>query len=281
MALKAVKPEAIQKRLKLFLYGPAGVGKSTAAIQFPNSYIVDTERGVENYAELINASGSAVLQTNQMEEIVSEVRTLLTEKHDYRTLIIDPITTTYNDLLDQCEAKVGSEFGRHYGAANKTMRRLSNMLTQLDMNVIVTAHAKKEYGAKLEVLGQTFDGWKQLDYLFDLVLELTKRGGKRYARIVKTRYKEFPDGESFEWSYQEFEARYGADNLARKANAVALATPAQVKELRGLLEVVRIDAEITDKWLSKAGVDSFEDMPGDTIAKCISFLAAKLPKIVA
>ena len=45
MALKGIKPEMKEKRLKLFLYGPAGVGKTTAAIQFPQSYIIDMERG--------------------------------------------------------------------------------------------------------------------------------------------------------------------------------------------------------------------------------------------
>ena len=43
MALRARKPEAVTKRLKLFMFGPAGVGKTTAAIQFPNSYIIDCE----------------------------------------------------------------------------------------------------------------------------------------------------------------------------------------------------------------------------------------------
>ena len=54
--LRARKPEAVTKRLKLFMFGPAGVGKTTAAIQFPNSYIIDCERGAENYDKLIAAS---------------------------------------------------------------------------------------------------------------------------------------------------------------------------------------------------------------------------------
>src|SRR6476659_1734832 len=91
--LRARKPEAVTKRLKLFMFGPAGVGKTTAAIQFPNSYVIDCERGTENYDKLITASGSAVYQTNDMNEVLQEVKSLLTEKHEYRTLVIDPITT--------------------------------------------------------------------------------------------------------------------------------------------------------------------------------------------
>jgi hypothetical protein len=43
--LRGKKPEAINKRLKMFMYGGAGAGKTTAAIQFPNSYIIDCEKG--------------------------------------------------------------------------------------------------------------------------------------------------------------------------------------------------------------------------------------------
>src|SRR5688572_31957700 len=102
--LRAKKPEAVNKRLKLFMYGPAGVGKTTAAIQFPNSYIIDCERGAENYDKLIAASNSVVFQTTDIHEVMQEIRGLLTVQHDYRTLVIDPITTIYNDLLEKCEA---------------------------------------------------------------------------------------------------------------------------------------------------------------------------------
>ena len=173
--LRARKPEAVNKRLKLFMYGPAGVGKTTAAIQFPNSYVIDCERGAENYDKLITASGSAVFQTNDINEVIAEVKALLTERHDFRTLVIDPITTVYNDLLEKSELKVGSDFGRHYGAANKEMKRLANLIIALDMNVVITAHAKTEYGQNLARLGITFDGWRQLDYWFDLVIELGKK----------------------------------------------------------------------------------------------------------
>ena len=44
MALRAKKPEQIRKRLKLLMYAASGVGKTTAAIQFPKAYIIDTEK---------------------------------------------------------------------------------------------------------------------------------------------------------------------------------------------------------------------------------------------
>jgi hypothetical protein len=263
------------------MYGPAGVGKTTAAIQFPNSYVIDCERGAENYDKLITQSGSAVFQSNDINEVIAEVKSLLTVKHDYRTLVIDPITTVYNDLLEKSELKVGSDFGRHYGAANKEMKRLANLILALDMNVVVTAHAKKEYGDNLKVLGQTFDGWRQLDYWFDLVIELGKRGKKRMAKVVKTRVDSFPDEETFEWSYEAIKARYDQSMLEKESQAVALATPEQVGEIKALLSVVRLPEGTTDKWFAKAGVDTWEDMPADLLQKCIDYVKNRLPQIAA
>jgi hypothetical protein len=279
--LRARKPEAVTKRLKLFMFGPAGVGKTTAAIQFPNSYIIDAERGTENYDKLITASGSAVFQTTDVNEVVQEVKSLLTEKHDFRTLVIDPITPIFNDLLEKCETQVGADFGRHYGAANKIMKRLANLIMNLDMNVIVTAHAKTEYGENLRKLGYTFDGWRQLDYWFDLVVELGKKGKKRMARVAKTRIETFPDEDVFEWSYDAIKKRYDASILEREAQQVALATPEQVKELKELLHVVRLPEGLVDKWLAKAQVDTFEDMPAEMINKCIEYVKNRLPGNIA
>jgi hypothetical protein len=279
--LRARKPEAVVKRLKLFMFGPAGVGKTTAAIQFPNSYIIDGERGAENYDKLITASGSAVYQTNDINDVVAEVKSLLTEKHDFRTLVIDPITPIYNDLLEKCELKVGTDFGRHYGEANKHMKRLANLILALDMNVIVTAHAKTEYGDNLRKLGYTFDGWRQLDYLFDLVVELGKKGKKRFGKVVKTRIETFPDEEVFEWSYDAIKQRYDAHVLEKEAEVVKLATAHQVRELKELLSIVRLPEGTTDKWLSKAGVDTWEDMPAESISKCIDYVKNRLPSASA
>jgi hypothetical protein len=275
--LRARKPEAVTKRLKLFMFGPAGVGKTTAAIQFPNSYVIDAERGAENYDRLINESGSVVFQTNDMHDVIQEVKSLLTVKHDFRTLVIDPITTLYNDLLEKCEQKVGTDFGRHYGEANKTMKRLANLIMALDMNVVVTAHAKAEYGENLRKLGYTFDGWRQLDYWFDLVVELGKKGKRRFAKVVKTRVDSFPDEEVFEWSYDAIKKRYDVAVLEKEANAVQLASPEQVREIKDLLSIVRLPEGTVDKWFAKAGVDLWEDMPADVVQKCIEYVKNRLP----
>ncbi len=278
MALKAKKPSAIEQRLKCLFYGSAGVGKTMAAIQFPKPYIIDTEGSTNKpqYVRQIEKVDGAVLMTVDFDEMIGEVRELLTTQHDYKTLIIDSLTLLYNDLLEKAEAKVGSEFGRHYGEANKRMKQLLNLLFRLDMNVIITSHSKNEYGKNLAVLGQTFDCYKKLDYLFDLVFEIQKRGKDRIGLIKKSRIEQFPDGESFPFSYDEIAKRYGREVLERDAIAQELASKEQVVEINRLIDLIKVPPEMYQKWLDKASSEGFEEMPHDAIQKCIDYLQSKI-----
>lgn len=286
MALRGVKPKAIQKRLKALFYGSAGVGKTTAAINFPTPYLIDTERGAENeqYIKTLDKNNGSIFQTNDFDDLLKEVTSLLTIKHPYKTLIIDPLTNLYNDLLDKSAAflkstskekdATGTEFGRHYGEANKKMKHLLNLLTRLDMNVIITSHAKNEYGQNLAVLGQTFDCYKKLDYLFDLVFEIKKQGKERVGITKKSRIETFPDGDVFPFSYEEIAKRYGIEVLEKEAAPEVLATQEQVTELNRLIELLKIPEETTQKWLDKSESQHFGEMNTDSIQKCINYLNA-------
>ena len=277
MALKGMKPTAAAKRLKLFMYGDAGVGKTTAACQMPKPYIIDSEHGSDNYSETINFVRGAVFHTVDIDEVIQEVRSLSVEDHDYRTLVIDPITPLYFDLVDKCEERVGSDWGRHYGEANKYMKRLINLLMRLDMNVVITAHAKAVYGDEMKKTGITFDGWKRLDYIFDLVLELRRSTPtKRHARIVKTRMETFPDGDSFEWSYKELVGRFSVNEMEREAESLVIADAAQIQKIVSLAANMVNGDTFIDKCVRKAKVDELSDLTGEQAEAMIEHLKTKL-----
>jgi len=278
MALKAKKPSIIEQRLKCLFYGASGVGKTVAACQFPKPYIIDTEGSTNKpqYVRLIEKSEGAVLMTIDFDELIEQVKDLLTTEHEYKTLVIDSLTLLYNDLLEKAEKKVGSEFGRHYGEANKRMKQLLNLLFRLDMNVIITSHSKNEYGQNLAVLGQTFDCYKKLDYLFDLVFEIQKRGSDRVGLVKKTRIEGFPDMDCFKFSYDEIAERYGREILERDAVAQEIATKEQVTEINRLIDLIKVPAEIYQKWLDKGSSERWEEMPRDAIQKCIDHLKSKI-----
>lgn len=290
MALKAKAPEVKEKRLKLFLFGPAGYGKTTCAIQFPKAYIIDTEKGTDFYATTINNMGSVVLQTNNPDEIKEELKNLLTEKHDYKTLIIDPMTQVYNSLQDKwtkvfekyakdTKDKEVQDFGMRYWSKVKSeFKAIQRIILALDMNVIITSHQKDVYGANFSKVGVTFDSMKGDDYLFDMIFRLDKQGDKRMAYTVKERAElgksKFPD--VFEWSYDNFLKFYGSKIIERASKPVNMATHEQVLKLNQLIEVVKIDDETISKWLVKADAGSFEELTSDQIDKCIEFVEKKI-----
>ncbi len=288
MSLRGVKPAAVQKRLKAFFYGGPGAGKTMAAISFPSPYLIDTEKGSENdqYAKILHERGGAVFHTADFEEMMAEIRSLISEKHTYRTLVIDPLTIVYNDLVDKSAEKLrktstdrnatGTEFGRHYGEANKQMKHMLNLLLRLDMNVIITSHAKKEYGDDMKVIGTTFDCYKKLDYLFDLVFEVQKRGKEHVGVVRKSRIEAFPDGDSFPFNYAEIARKYGQEILERDSIAQQLASTEQVRETERLVELLQIPEETVQKWLSKALSESFAEMPAEAIQKCIEWMNSKI-----
>lgn len=278
MLLKGKKPTNIQKRFKALFFGNAGVGKTTAAIQFPTPYLIDTERGAENdsYTHILEKQGGVIYQTSDFDEIINEIKALATEKHEYKTLIIDPLTTVYNNLLDNAESKVGSDFGRHYNEANKEIKKLLSWLLRLDMNVIITSHSKNEYGDKMNILRQVPDCYKKLDYLFDLVLEIRKRGEKRIGVVAKTRIEGFKEDEIFEFSYSNVAKKYGKEVLEKDSENLTLSSVEQVRELTRLINILKIPSETYEKWLAKAEIDKFEDMDSDKIQKCIDMLQEKL-----
>lgn len=290
MALKSRKPDTVEKRLKLFMFGPSGVGKTTAAIQFPNAVIIDLEKGTENYTKSITKSGSVVLQTVNPDEVKDELKSLLTEKHPYKTLIIDPITILYNSIQEKWsrtfEKHATSEkqaelqdFGmRYWGRVKSEYKAIQRMLMALDMNIIILSHQKDIYGSGMQKVGVGPDSMKGDEYFFDYVFQLEKKGDKRFARTMKERAElnenKFP--EEFEWSYDNFKKFYGADIIEKESKPVLLATPEQVGKVKSLLEVVKIDEAEVAKWFAKAEVDSFEEMTRETIVKIISFLEKKL-----
>lgn len=288
--IKAKQPQEVKKRLKMFLYGPAGVGKTTAAIMFPQALVVDMEKGAQNYTGTIKKSNSSVLETTNPDDVKDEIRALLTEKHHFRTLIIDPITSYYGALQEkwartfekhasnekQAELQdYGMRFWSRVKSEYKSMQRL---LMALDTNIIITAHQKDIYGNGMQKIGVGPDSMRGDDYFFDFVFQLENVNGKRMAKTIKERAEigkaKFP--EYFEWNYQNFLKFYGADIIEKESTPVPMATPEQVEKVKKLLDVVKVSDDEITKWFDKAEVTDWDEMTEEQINKVISYLDKKL-----
>ena len=265
-----------RKRVKAFFYGDAGTGKTTCAINFPKPYYIDTERGAEHaqYMNILQSNGGMVFQTRSFKDLFQEVLTLSQEKHQFETIVIDPITPIFANLVDEYGKTYGTAHGKHFNEVNKAFERLLNLLLRIDMNVVITAHSKKEYGKDLEVLGQTYDGYKKLHYIFDLVIE-AKTVGKKYVGIVKkSRISTIPANEEIDFDYQSIHNLYGKDVLS-SGNSIPLNDSGDLNKLRALIHLLNIKDEQINQWCKRENIETLEDMSEDRMGMLISVLEAR------
>lgn len=288
--LKAKKPviDDSSSRLKLMLAGPPGVGKSTAATLFPKVFFVDSERGAEGreYKQAIIDGGGDYLSVDDggadPDEVLGQVEALTKTRHEYRTLVIDSLTTLFEAKQDEGARKVGTDFGKHTDYANRWAKQLFRFLTLLDMNVVITSHVKDSWTAG-EKGSPIPDGFKKASYLFDLVLMLERHPTdrkKRIAMVDKTRYAEFPDRDRFEWSYAELQKRWGQARIEREAVPVKLATPEQIVTLKELFDAVNLSDDDRTKFVEKNGADKFEDLTADVVQAATDKCRKQLEKVL-
>lgn len=273
-----VRAAVEHKRLKLLMWGPEGSGKTITACQFPNPIVIDTEGGTDHYRTQFGLSPDHNLSnTSDPNAIMETVDWLLTNEHDFRTLIIDPITIywaalqkKYEDILGRKKNKGKTE--EHYqlqfsdwSLIKGELRKLIRKLTDLDMSVIATAHQKKEYadGQMAKVIGETFDGEKSLPYMFDVIIRLHgKQDGKFMASCVKDRTGTLPPGK-FEMSYSVFEKALGGETLTRKAAPIMPATQDQKDQLeRDFIHFSMTEDQI-HRLLVKCGADGMDSLTAE------------------
>ena len=217
MPLRGKAPEAKDTKLKFFMFGPAGVGKTLAAIQFPNAYIIDLEQGTNNYHKLINQKNSFVFQSTDPFDIENEIDCLINEQHNFKTLIIDPVTILWGaiqeiwhekfvkSMIENKKIDILEDFGmRFWQKCKPDYKRIIKKILKLNMNVIVTAHQKDKYSGQ-NLIGVTSDSEKGDEHDFDFVFRLYKQGKEEfYAQTIKQRIlpgeNRFPD--TFSWNYE-------------------------------------------------------------------------------
>jgi len=290
MKAKTPEPSKTHPRLKFFLYAPSGWGKTTSLIRlFPQAVIIDTEGGCDHYLSDIKDAGSALLQSNDVGEITQELTDLLTTKHSFRSVILDPVTIFYQSLQEKWRLVFAEDFERRgktsptedYGfplwdRIKKEHKRINRLLTDLDLNVAMTAHERPEYGEDMKKIGSTYDGLRGLDYLFDVVVHgfTPKKQPIRMAEVIKDRTGHFEG--VFKWSVAGFREKWDAKALEREAIPVSLATPEQVTEVKYLVDLKLC----TDSWLAacktKANAEEWSEFPADKLQKVIDSLKKKL-----
>ncbi len=277
--LKGKPPVLIKKRLKAFFYGDAGTGKTYCAVQFPKTYYIDTEKGAEHkqYVDFLTKNGSVIYQTRDYDDLYSQVVALSVEKHNYETLVIDPCTSIYTNLVNfYGEKETKGDMGRPYKKANQKFEMLIDLLLRIDMNVIVTSHIKKEYGDSMTVIGETYDTYKKMKYLFDLTLESKMDNRSRIAVVKKSRIKNIEVDSVIKFDYTNIKSLIDKEwDISGEAVSLNLATEEQVMVLNNWYDEKKAYVPWMDKCLASVNVFDFSQLTSDQAEKMINSLIEK------
>src|ERR1700760_1975396 len=185
--LKGKPPEEVKPgHLKAILFGESGIGKTWLSLMFPTPYYLDAEGGasLKHYQERLKKSGGAYVGpsdgASDPKTILEEIRSLSTERHDYKTLVIDSGSKIYNTLIGREAERLGDKdaFGASKKPAVAFIRSLINALDKLDMNVFIICHEKPKW-ANGEQAGFEEDMWDKLRYELDLTLRIVRQGNSR------------------------------------------------------------------------------------------------------
>lgn len=228
------KAEEASVRLKTCIYGKSGIGKTFAALQFPNPVVIDFEKGTVAYGGQFEFS---VLKTQDPKVAEDAVKELLEDPQGYKTIVVDPISI-YCDLVTEAQLrKLRKMHGQAYELRPPDYRPIKNRirnfvrnLLALDMNVVVTARTAEKYaeGEFMKVIGARPDMHKEIPYMFDTVIYLSRKGGKRWAITDEDASPDFDIiakdrtrlPAEFEFSYSELVKHWGEAGLIRDAEPV-------------------------------------------------------------
>lgn len=155
---KGIKKGAV----KIVIYGPEGIGKSTFASKFPKAAFIDTE-GSTKYLDVARFE-----DITAWDSIIGAVEQVIKDHSDIGTLVLD--TADWAELMaikkvcENCHVK-GIEdigYGKGYVYLQETFKQLLDALEQciaVGVNVVITAHAKMRKFEQPDEMG-AYDRWE-------------------------------------------------------------------------------------------------------------------------
>jgi phage nucleotide-binding protein len=196
--------QLVQKKLKVLVYGESGTGKTWFSLGFPGRIaVIDTEGGTELYGGRQDVQAFDVLRTKSYEDVMAALDYIEADKgKTYQTVVIDPITVVWQVLQESAvvrnerKGQDGALTFRDWGVIKNKINRLYVRLTNMPIHVVVTSRLKEEYATKgndMVKVGVKPDSERSTQYLFDIVLRLTRtKDGKHQAIVEKDRSSTLP-----------------------------------------------------------------------------------------
>jgi hypothetical protein len=142
--LKIIKGKE-KRPLKIVIYGPEGIGKSTFASQFPDPLFIDTEGGTSNL------DIRRIKCNKSWDELISVVKEIKENPTICKTVVLDTAdwaeTLCTNAVCEKYRKNNIEDFGYGKGYVYlvdefSKLLTLMDQLIEVGINVVITAHAK-------------------------------------------------------------------------------------------------------------------------------------------
>ncbi len=152
----------VARPVKLVIYGPEGIGKTTLASQAPDPLFIDTEGGTAHL------DVRRVQQPESWESLISTVEEVAAAPGICKTLVLDTADWAELSCVSEVCAKYKKTsieefgYGKGYTYLGEEFCRLLNALNKVvdaGMNVVVTAHAKMRKFEQPDEMG-AYDRWE-------------------------------------------------------------------------------------------------------------------------
>jgi hypothetical protein len=208
------------KYLKLSVYGPPGSGKTFFALGWPKPAVIDLEHGTVPYSDRFEFG---VEHTKSAASVLKAVEFMATGKHDFQTLIIDPITLVWEEIQDaylqSVEDKVNAG-GRDreieiqqqdWRKVRRPHKKLMRLLLSIPMHIILIGRQEVKYkvgsDGSFQDVGVRFGGEKSVPYDTDVLMCMLApedNKGKYLARVEKDRWGALAGQTIEKISYEHF-----------------------------------------------------------------------------
>ena len=278
--------EAAPSRCKMLLYGPPGCGKTYFACSWPAVYLIDCEGGgnLPQYTHLLAGGGGSYCGPEDgaldLDFLADQMGYLCTEKHGFKTVVIDSISKAFNAAVQGEAERLGSRDA--FGASKKPAIRLQNRLlllaAQADVNVIFIAHEKAVWGqdgqGQRTEIDRGPDVYEKVPYDLNLICRVKHGLAGRTATVQKSRLMAFEANDTFPLEFGEFQRRF-MSSLAAPAAVIQRASPHALAQLAHYFDMLKVPQDEQDKWLAKASASVWADISAEHAQKLISYYEKK------
>lgn len=132
------------------IYGDPGSGKSTFASKFPDAIFLPTEPGL-NFLEVnqITDDDGNPKVIRDWNEFCEAIRVLCTQKHNFKTVVIDTVDNAFEfcalHVLKQrgIEHEADEAFGKGWGMIKREFTKVVNYLANSGFGLVFVSHEKQ------------------------------------------------------------------------------------------------------------------------------------------